>query len=685
MKLWELDTPGDFQVLDSHTDDVLVFAVSPNNRHLATGSRDGGFRIWDLQTGRPLFTQSGDVRSLTFCPPDGNLLAVAGLRVRIYDLERFRRIHDLAIPKRKAESLACSPDGRRLVVGWDQGWITVFDPSAGASLLDFRAHDAPVLALAVSPDGTTIASGAKTTISLWDLKTGHFIRNLVGHVATIRSIEFFPDGRRLVSGGLDNTPRIWNVKSGTPILRLRGHNGNIFGVTVSSDGRRVATACWDMSVRLFDSETGWEILSFVAHDKAARAVDFSPDGKALISSGDDGRAIVWPAFAWQPTEYQVSQTGDLSDGIEAYKRAYWDRKLAAIRASSTTMTVTRSVDTCLPRPDSPFQVKIDIQTDAHTEPVRVCENLPEGWAATEVSHGGQFLDGTIRWRLSNPEGLSQESLRYKAVPKNGFRLEPIVLGPAVARTENSPWYQIEDLVLMPVPPGVLCFQQGTLPDANYDGGQDAQIERNRSNGNAGRCPWIEEGDWDGTGWSTKKILIRFNLPTGLTTFPLERAELRLYNFGERRAGFRNSHTVYAARLLRPWEEGDEESFDGELANRGNATYLSARHNEDLWEIPGALGRADVAEAESSATAGVDWPEWITLDVTESVRYFLANPDKNFGWKISQDPVRGVKDSTIKYVSGAYQFVSNQASEICYRPMLILVPSERATATIAGGQ
>ena len=48
----------------------------------------------------------------------------------------------------------------------------------------------------------------------------------------------------------------------------------------------------------------------------------------------------------------------------------------------------------------------------------------------------------------------------------------------------------------------------------------------------------------------------------------------------------------------------------------------------------------VTDAESSATVGENWPEWVTLDVTESVRSFLENPSENYGWKISQDPVRG---------------------------------------------
>ena len=66
---------------------------------------------------------------------------------------------------------------------------------------------------------------------------------------------------------------------------------------------------------------------------------------------------------------------------------------------------------------------------------------------------------------------------------------------------------------------------------------------------------------------------------------------------------------------------------------------------------------------------------MTLDVTESVRYFLEHADENYGWKISQDPVRGVDDSTVEYIEGAYMYKSSEAPEKHLRPMLILIPEQ----------
>jgi len=59
---------------------------------------------------------------------------------------------------------------------------------------------------------------------------------------------------------------------------------------------------------------------------------------------------------------------------------------------------------------------------------------------------------------------------------------------------------------------------------------------------------------------------------------------------------------------------------------------------------GDLAAAD--DAESSATAGDNWPGWVAFDVTRSVRGFLEDPTRNRGWKVLQDSRRGIDDRAI---------------------------------------
>ena len=279
-----------------HTQAVLSVEYSADGRRLLTGSRDGFAKVWDTETGEILATLHGHrwwVWQATFCPPDGNT-------------------------KRETKILTVSQDGAAIVWSDDSGnWN---DPENIQPAPRFDGHDGPVYAAACSPDGRTIATaGHDQRVLLWniaDLQEFNFeqalasdtpvvskmsFRALVGHTAAVRSLAFSQDGRRLISGGHDNTVRIWSVESGQTLKTLRGHGEWVRSCILTPDDKTVLSAGFDQVAYLWDVE-GYEETRVLrgkvleGHEDSILAASFTKAADRVVSASRDRTIKTWDSI-----------------------------------------------------------------------------------------------------------------------------------------------------------------------------------------------------------------------------------------------------------------------------------------------------------------------------------------------------------------------------------------------------
>ena len=102
--------------------------------------------------------------------------------------------------------------------------MAVWDLEAGTLIHRLTGHQDGVNSVAVSPDGRRIVSGSHDdTVAVWDLEAGTLHPPAHRAQDRVNSVAVSPDGRRIVSGSEDKTVAVWDLEAGTRIHRLTGH------------------------------------------------------------------------------------------------------------------------------------------------------------------------------------------------------------------------------------------------------------------------------------------------------------------------------------------------------------------------------------------------------------------------------------------------------------------------------
>jgi cytochrome c len=153
-------------------------------------------------------------------------------------------------------------------------------------------HGGPVRALAVAPEGGSLASaGFDQSVIVWDLAAGRARAVVRWHAGAVNALVALPGGR-FASGGEDGRIAVWGAdpRGGTPERVLEGHEGPVAGLAWR-DGV-LASAAWDGTVRLWRDGAAPRVLE--GHRGNVNAAAFCSDG-VVVSAGFDGTLRAWGA------------------------------------------------------------------------------------------------------------------------------------------------------------------------------------------------------------------------------------------------------------------------------------------------------------------------------------------------------------------------------------------------------
>ena len=328
---------------------MIALAVAPDGKQLLSASVSGIFKAWKASQGddQPLSTLGSFGGNLSAAlSPDARLVAVGNSgeaeTSTLHVVDRGDASEKFKVePAGRIQSVAWSPRGDTLAVGFVSGELALFDAATGSEVARFQEHGKGLSGLAFSADGKMLATaspdkvvrvyqvdGRELASELRGHKGGRVGRGLFArrHQATLflrgscchrlgpsrpasrryalpqqrspmRSVAWSGDGRLLATGCQSGECQLWDAPGGQPIRTMKASGAALVDLSFSPDSRRLASAGADNLVRLWDVGTGEESFTYAAHTGPVRSARFSTDGKLLLSAGSDGLVKIWPVAA----------------------------------------------------------------------------------------------------------------------------------------------------------------------------------------------------------------------------------------------------------------------------------------------------------------------------------------------------------------------------------------------------
>ena len=279
---------------------VTIFAFS-NDAKTFIGWNNGNLEInsWDLNQKQKIWSTKTEIRSFSNDISNDGKFVVFGERdgfISLFNTADGKQIKRFQTRPQSIYAIKFSVDGSKIFTLQEDGFFQVIDKEKEAVLYSNKLHSNIAKTLAVSPDGKYIATGSNDkALKIIDANTFQEVFVFNSSLKPLYMVTFSADSRLLATAGADDIVRIYRVSDGKLLQELSGMSAGVFAVIFSPDGKRLATSSDVGIIRLWEVESGKQVLAFTAGKKQIVQLKFSADGNTLISSDNEGKINFWEA------------------------------------------------------------------------------------------------------------------------------------------------------------------------------------------------------------------------------------------------------------------------------------------------------------------------------------------------------------------------------------------------------
>ncbi len=312
----------------------------------ASGTPESTLHFWDAAKRRMVVEIPLDeyCDGLAFSQ-DGKTLATSGGTITLWRASDGTKLSSYPMgiyASIGANNFTATPDLRLAAYASTVSKVRVVDLRSGKELWTAAAAPHFVTALALSPDGKTLASAdgyGESDIYLWDVATGQKIGQLAGHNSWVGSLVFWPDGKKLASASADQTIRVWDVASRKCLDVMHGNRDEVWRLALLPDGQTLASGSKDGSVCLWDTSVTHARQTNITWPMSTVGWTFAPDSRSILTLDNKGEVARWTGADFQEKKALFEVGADKYIDISYYPPFFQDGRFLAISSTNGIISI----------------------------------------------------------------------------------------------------------------------------------------------------------------------------------------------------------------------------------------------------------------------------------------------------------------------------------------------------------